>query len=273
MITEDARALLATGTVCDSCLGRPFAERSFGLTNAERGRALRTTVALADDEDFDPTDPADCWVCEGYCGTFDAIADAIVDALEGCEFATYQVGSRIPPLSRRERTAAPGGRGPRARRRRIDEARDQSGGRPARRREDRDRGRLRPARRARHRRPRGVRPARDPRVGGAVTSHAVDVQINPAFVYGRYRKLERDIPQTGGRAGSVAAAGSSSATTARSPVTTVAVRATCTTRASNRSSDPTSSTRWTATRAPSTARAEKTSTPACSRAADRSSSR
>jgi len=40
MITEDARALLATGTVCDSCLGRPFAERSFGLTNAERGRAL-----------------------------------------------------------------------------------------------------------------------------------------------------------------------------------------------------------------------------------------
>jgi len=50
MITEDARALLATGTVCDSCLGRPFAERSFGLTNAERGRALRTTVALADDE-------------------------------------------------------------------------------------------------------------------------------------------------------------------------------------------------------------------------------
>jgi len=101
MITEDARALLATGTVCDSCLGRPFAERSFGLTNAERGRALRTTVALADDEDFDPTDPADCWVCEGYCGTFDAIADAIVDALEGCEFATYQVGSRIPPQPKR----------------------------------------------------------------------------------------------------------------------------------------------------------------------------
>ncbi len=30
----------------------------------------------------------------------------------------------------------------------------------------------------------------------SVTSHAVDVQINPAFVYGRYRKLERDIPQT-----------------------------------------------------------------------------
>ncbi|MFT4963776.1 MAG: tRNA pseudouridine synthase 10, partial [Halobacteriales archaeon] len=36
---EDTRALLATGPLCDACLGRVFADRSFGLTNVERGKA------------------------------------------------------------------------------------------------------------------------------------------------------------------------------------------------------------------------------------------
>ncbi|MFB1066537.1 tRNA pseudouridine(54/55) synthase Pus10 [Natrinema sp. H-ect4] len=195
MITEDARALLATGTVCDSCLGRPFAERSFGLTNAERGRALRTTVALADDEDFDPTDPADCWVCEGYCGTFDAIADAIVDALEGCEFATYQVGSRIPPLVEENERLL-----------REDADLEPDVGESMKREINREVGRRVGAKTETEvdfDRPdvlaivdlEGFDP-RETLESGAVTSHAVDVQINPAFVYGRYRKLERDIPQT-----------------------------------------------------------------------------
>ena len=47
-LIDDARAMLESGPVCDSCLGRPVADRSFGLTDAERGRALRTTVALTD---------------------------------------------------------------------------------------------------------------------------------------------------------------------------------------------------------------------------------
>jgi len=97
-ITEEARRLLETGPLCDSCLGRPFAARSFGLTNGERGRALRTTVALADDEPYEPTAPIDCWVCEGYCGTFDALAETIVAELEGVGFDSYQVGTKVPPL-------------------------------------------------------------------------------------------------------------------------------------------------------------------------------
>ncbi|WP_408959440.1 tRNA pseudouridine(54/55) synthase Pus10 [Natrinema sp. 74] len=195
MITEDARALLATGAVCDSCLGRPVAERSFGLTNAERGRALRTTVALADDEDFDPTPPAECWVCEGYCGTFDAIADAIVNALEGTEFATYQVGTRVPPLVEENERLL-----------REDAGLEPDVGESIKREVNREVGRR-------------VGAATETEVdfdrpdvlavvdlegfdplealeSGTVTGHAVDVQVNPAFVYGRYRKLERDIPQT-----------------------------------------------------------------------------
>ncbi|ELY47882.1 tRNA pseudouridine(54/55) synthase Pus10 [Natronorubrum bangense] len=195
MITEDARALLETGAVCDSCLGRPFAERSFGLTNAERGRALRTTVAMADDDDFDPATPEECWVCEGYCGTFDAIAETIVDALEGVDFATYQVGTRVPPLVEENERLL-----------REDAGLEPDVGEMLKQECNREVGRRIGAKT-------GTdvdfdRPdvlaiidleAFDPLEAiesDSVTSHAVDLQVNPAFVYGRYRKLERDIPQT-----------------------------------------------------------------------------
>ncbi|RQG91669.1 tRNA pseudouridine(54/55) synthase Pus10 [Natrarchaeobius halalkaliphilus] len=195
MITEDVRALLATGAVCDSCLGRPFAERSFGLTNAERGRALRTTVALADDDDFEPDTPGDCWVCEGYCGTFDAIADAVVDALEGVAFATYQVGSQVPPLVEENERLL-----------RDDADLKPDVGESIKREVNREVGRRIGARTGTEvdfDRPdvlavvdlEGFDPF-ETLESNRVTSHAVDVQVNPAFVYGRYRKLERDIPQT-----------------------------------------------------------------------------
>ncbi|RQG92426.1 tRNA pseudouridine(54/55) synthase Pus10 [Natrarchaeobius chitinivorans] len=195
MITEDARELLATGAVCDSCLGRPFADRSFGLTNAERGRALRTTVALAADDDFEPDEPTNCWVCEGYCGTFDAVAAAVVDALEGVEFATYQVGSQVPPLVEENERLF-----------REDAGLDPEVGESMKREVNREVGRRIGAKTGTDvdfDRPdvlavvdlAGFDPL-ETLESDSVTSHAVDVQVNPAFVYGRYRKLERDVPQT-----------------------------------------------------------------------------
>ena len=77
-VLDDARAAIATGPVCDACLGRLFADRSFGLTNPERGKALRVTVALDDDTDSEPPEPGDCWVCEGLCDRFDELAERAV---------------------------------------------------------------------------------------------------------------------------------------------------------------------------------------------------
>ncbi|TYL40184.1 tRNA pseudouridine(54/55) synthase Pus10 [Natronococcus pandeyae] len=195
MITEDARGLLSTGEICDSCLGRPFAERSFGLTNAERGRALRTTIALEDDEDFQPVDPESCWVCEGYCATFDAIAETITAELEGVEFATYQVGTRVPPLVEENERLL-----------REDADLEPDVGESMKREMNREVGRRVGAKTGAEvdfDRPDVLAivdlEAFDPfdtLEDDSVTSHAVDVQVNPAFVYGRYRKLERDIPQT-----------------------------------------------------------------------------
>ncbi len=191
-ITDEARRLLETGPICDSCLGRPFAARSFGLTNGERGRALRTAIALTDDEPYEPIAPIDCWVCDGYCGTFDALAETIVAELEGVGFDTYQVGTKVPPLVEENDRLL----------------REDAGLEP-------DVGELfkREVNREVGRRVGGLTGAEvsfdrpdvlavidlsgfDPLAEEPVTSHVVDVQINPAFVYGRYRKLKRDIPQT-----------------------------------------------------------------------------
>jgi tRNA pseudouridine synthase 10 len=181
MLLDEARAVVAQSPVCDSCLGRPFADRSHGLTVAERGRALRVTIAVADDEPFEEPDPEECWVCEGETARYDEWAERVVAALSGVEFETYQVGTRVPPLIEENERLL-----------REDAGLDPDAGEMFKAEFNREVGR---------------------RLGGMLGVEVdfdrpdilvicdlepdiLEVQINPAFVYGRYRKLERDIPQT-----------------------------------------------------------------------------
>ena len=186
-ILEDARRVAENGPVCDSCLGRCFANRSFGLTNAERGRALRVAAALEDDEPYEPED-AECWVCEGESARFDDWAETVADALDGWEFDTYQVGTRVPPLVEeneillRESAGLPEDAGEL-----FKSEFNREVGKRVGRLTDTEVDFERPDVLALL----NVDPERE-----ELSSHAVDVQINSAFVYGRYRKLERDIPQT-----------------------------------------------------------------------------
>jgi tRNA pseudouridine synthase 10 len=180
-ILDDARALDAAGPVCDACLGRVFADRSFGLTNDERGRSLRVAAALDADEPFEPTPTEDCWVCEGACARFDEWAERAAAAVEGVDFDTYQVGTRTPPLVEENEALfrEEGGFDSDAGERFKSEFNREVGKRV---------GRLT-----------GTevdfgRP--DVQFLVDIDADAVDATINSAFVYGRYRKLERDIPQT-----------------------------------------------------------------------------
>ena len=194
-VIEDARRLLAEGPVCDSCLGRAVADRSHGLRNDERGFALRVTVALIEDTPAEPPDPLSCWVCEGYSSVVDELATAVAEALEGIEVGTYQVGSRVPPLVEENDRLFREEAG-------IDPEAGDSIGRDLNREVGRRVGAAIGAE-VDFDRPDVVcvleLGAVDPLAiadGASVSGHAVDVQVNPAFVYGRYRKLERNIPQT-----------------------------------------------------------------------------
>ncbi|MFD1647364.1 tRNA pseudouridine(54/55) synthase Pus10 [Haloarchaeobius litoreus] len=186
---DDAvRAMLATGPVCDACLGRPFADRSFGLTNAERGKGLRVSLALAADEPYEPVDPEECWVCEGLCGRFDEYAELVADGLADIEFETYQVGTRAPPLVEENDRLL-----------REDAGLDPDAGELFKSEFNREVGkrvgRLTDTE-VDFERPDVLALVNLDAAAEEPSSHAVEVQVNPAFVYGRYRKLERDIPQT-----------------------------------------------------------------------------
>ncbi|MFC6990501.1 tRNA pseudouridine(54/55) synthase Pus10 [Haladaptatus sp. GCM10025707] len=180
-ILDDARAVIENGPVCDSCLGRVFADRSFGLTNDQRGNALRTAVALAADEPYEPTAVSECWVCEGLCATFDEWAERAAETVAGIEFDTYQVGTHTPPLIEenelllRESAGLPEDAGEQFK----SEFNREVGKRIGRLTETEvDFGR--------------------PHVMFTLDleGDAVEMRNHSTFVYGRYRKLERDIPQT-----------------------------------------------------------------------------
>jgi tRNA pseudouridine synthase 10 len=179
-LIDDARGLVASGPLCNSCLGRPVADRSFGLTNAERGRALRTTLALADDDPYEEPDEP-CWVCEGLCDRFDELAVRAIEALGETELYTYQVGTRVPPLLEENDRLL-----------RIDAGMDEDAGEELGTELNREIGR-------RIGRYLGAtvdftRP--DVQFLVDLAADEIEVQRNSVSIYGRYRKLERGIPQT-----------------------------------------------------------------------------
>ena len=179
-VLSTARRALDSGPVCDNCLGRLVADRSFGLSNDERGRSLRIAVALADDEEFDPPEEP-CWVCEGECERFEWWAEQAAAAVHGYEFDTYQVGTKVPPLLEENDRLL-----------REDAGLDPEAGELLKSECNREVGK-------RLGEMTGTtvdfeRP--DVLVLCDLATDEVEVQVNSAFVYGRYRKLERDVPQT-----------------------------------------------------------------------------
>jgi len=86
---EAARRALELG-LCDHCLGRLFGRLGHGMTNDERGRAVRGY--FGSDESVDPDS---CSMCEGLFGELDSLAGLVVEALEGYEFSTFMIGCRV----------------------------------------------------------------------------------------------------------------------------------------------------------------------------------
>lgn len=91
MDREAVEAVLATGPVCDGCLGRCFADRDDDRSSEARGEALRATVAAPPLDDS-----ADCWVCAGRSPDVDVWTERVLEAVEDIAVETIQVGTRVP---------------------------------------------------------------------------------------------------------------------------------------------------------------------------------
>jgi tRNA pseudouridine synthase 10 len=120
-ILQTARRIIGLGPICDSCLGRQFAMLSTGLTNPERGRSIKTVLAMqaasaGDKETLEELAPsfrsarlklgrigeedAGCMVCLGEMmpENLDAWAEKAVAALQDREYNTILVGTRMSGL-------------------------------------------------------------------------------------------------------------------------------------------------------------------------------
>lgn len=177
-IGEPAEKILTYGPICDHCLGRLFGKRSFGLSNAERGRAIRIVHALENNQPF-AGEPDECWVCNRLFDDIGAWAESISDALSDIEFSTFLVGCRVPPLMAESEEM-------------VWSDLALSSPEPLKAEFNREVGKV-----LAHILKRDVDFQRPDVVTICdIAAGTVEVQIKPVFLYGRYWKYERGIPQT-----------------------------------------------------------------------------
>jgi tRNA pseudouridine synthase 10 len=79
---------LVTQNLCDHCLGRQTAQVCTGMTNRERGELARKFAG--------GKEPKECAACSGLFKQLESIADKAARQVEGLEFKTFLVGSRMP---------------------------------------------------------------------------------------------------------------------------------------------------------------------------------
>ncbi|MEM5794477.1 MAG: tRNA pseudouridine(54/55) synthase Pus10 [Candidatus Aenigmatarchaeota archaeon] len=113
-IEETASKILKNWVLCDHCLGRLFAQILTGLSNEERGRVIRLFMAFLLDSgekiDLNPsnfygikfrnikleTKPEKCFICKNIFEKKEELAKKINEKLKGIEFETFVIGSKIP---------------------------------------------------------------------------------------------------------------------------------------------------------------------------------
>lgn len=181
ILLEKARQLLTEKELCDHCLGRMFSDRGTGLRNRERGRGLRVVLNM-EDRAIAHAEPK-CQVCNGIFAGVNAWAERAVAAAAGLEFQTYLMGTRVPPeIDRAEQSLT---------------QKHQIKSEPFKQEFNREVGRLFGMLLAERGHPIQVN-FRDPEIVLLMdlSNSALKVRINPLFIYGRYRKLVRTIPQT-----------------------------------------------------------------------------
>ncbi len=105
-IIDTARKILHEGTICDHCLGRQFAKLSTGLSNEERGKAIRLVLAMAASaekdnellEDLKKSGESKCWVCNNLFRLLDFWADKAIFHLSDYEYHNFLVGTKVTGL-------------------------------------------------------------------------------------------------------------------------------------------------------------------------------
>ncbi|MDI6888507.1 MAG: tRNA pseudouridine(54/55) synthase Pus10 [Methanocellales archaeon] len=176
-LLDVAAKVLDQGPICDNCLGRQFAKLSTGLSNKERGAAIRTVLAMFRDQEMYKAKK--CWVCNGLFDALDVWTQRAINALSDYEYDTFLVGTKVSGLvaENEEILWAESGT---------------THAEPLKSELNREVGKLiqsQTGKEVNFERP-------DIVVTLDLAENKVKLQVNPIFIYGKYRKLIRGIPQT-----------------------------------------------------------------------------
>lgn len=177
-LTDLTGKILAYGEICDHCLGRMVGKRSFGLGNDQRGAGLRIAYYLALNEPFRPHQGC-CWICDDLFTTIGEWAGRVVAALDGIEYRTFLIGSRVPPLMAENEEM-------------VWSDLSLAYAEPMKSEINREVGKAVAEMTGKE----ASLSSPDVLAVLDIASGTIEVQITPVFFYGRYRKLERGIPQT-----------------------------------------------------------------------------
>jgi tRNA pseudouridine synthase 10 len=187
MTLKTIRDELIARDLCDHCLGRQFGMIGHGLENYERGAILRRTDNPTRSDITPEKIPKEasrgdsCHLCDGLFERITEFADRIIDRVEPYQFDTYVVGSRIRTsmLNEEERLQNEIG---------VEEAE----------RVNRELNRL-------------IGKELERRYDGDISVHQqeadlmmivdtredeIELQVSSLYVFGRYNKYARDLPQT-----------------------------------------------------------------------------
>lgn len=154
------------------CLGRLFGKVSTGLTNDRRGELIGQALAI-------PPPAGVCGLCGGLMDRLDELAGLVIRSLDGWDYGSFLIGSRVDPAIQESEEAlwatlgSAHGEPIKAEiNREVGKRVETTTGKPV----DFDR----------------------PDITAIVdtTYRVVDLQISPLYISGRYRKLVRGIPQT-----------------------------------------------------------------------------
>lgn len=111
MSVKTIRDQLLKHDLCDHCLGRQFALLGHGLENYERGAILRR-MEEPEASDITPENVPEeahrggsCSHCQGLFQRINEFADRIIEVVEPYQFDTYVVGSRIRSSMEKEEEA------------------------------------------------------------------------------------------------------------------------------------------------------------------------
>jgi len=82
---------LKTRDLCDHCLGRLVAKIGHGYSNDQRGRLIRGSMGLSE------VRTADCRLCQGLFDRLDEFAVSVKNRIDSVSYGTFAVGSRYDP--------------------------------------------------------------------------------------------------------------------------------------------------------------------------------